>query len=438
MDRWSQLSLKDKSDLMSLYIKNGISSLEEIRKHYNSFNTGDHLYQDGGPVSKKIPNFVQRFNEGNKRDIPFQGGHATHLLSYAERDGKYYVYPQVQPTDYNNSNSPLQYYGRDWRVAFDRAYDNNDYLEFDTEEAARNYSENYKKVPSTGAVLNGRNRGNYNILDYMRGYATGGSIEDDDLKSLLDKKKIYNRLPADALEYKQTIPLVSQTVDALKKYYRNPDNYVDNKINAAKKAIIEIEGNENLKDFEKEYLKFKQKHLIALEDAKDVYLGMPQRTGTITTATEEPTIRTSKNPLYKSSFMKEPYMIENYWIPAINNLKLHNIEGVGYNQDYPGDISKIGNSGKNAVSLLPLLGNATVGYGVDPEKGEYISYYDDWDINMSGTPNTKDTVGKYFGGKPFELYDRLYLDEYYKINTKPDKGVYYGGYLPEIIIFDNN
>lgn len=172
MDRWSQLSLKDKSDLMSLYIRNGISSLEEIKKHYNS-------YQVGGPVSEKTPNFVQRFNEGNKRDIPFQGGHATHLLSYAERDGKYYVYPEVQPTDYNNSNSPLQYYGRDWRVAFDRAYDNNDYLEFDTEEAARNYSENYKRAPSTGAVLNGSNRGNYNILDYMRGYATGGQMNTD-------------------------------------------------------------------------------------------------------------------------------------------------------------------------------------------------------------------------------------------------------------------
>lgn len=36
MDRWSQLSLKDKSDLMSLYIRNVISSLEEIKKHYNN------------------------------------------------------------------------------------------------------------------------------------------------------------------------------------------------------------------------------------------------------------------------------------------------------------------------------------------------------------------------------------------------------------------
>lgn len=53
MDRWSQLSMSEKSDLMSLYIRNGISSLEEIKKHYNSFADGGHLYQDGGPDDDK-------------------------------------------------------------------------------------------------------------------------------------------------------------------------------------------------------------------------------------------------------------------------------------------------------------------------------------------------------------------------------------------------
>lgn len=47
MDRWSQLSLKDKSDLMSLYIQNGISSLEEIKNHYNSFANGGQMNTDG-------------------------------------------------------------------------------------------------------------------------------------------------------------------------------------------------------------------------------------------------------------------------------------------------------------------------------------------------------------------------------------------------------
>lgn len=59
MDRWSQLSMSEKSDLMSLYIRNGISSLEEIKKHYNSFADGGHLYQDGGPDDDKY-SFLRR------------------------------------------------------------------------------------------------------------------------------------------------------------------------------------------------------------------------------------------------------------------------------------------------------------------------------------------------------------------------------------------
>ena len=54
MDRWSQLSMSDKSALMQLYIRNGISSLEEIKKHYNSFANGGLLSQDEGDVD--IPN----------------------------------------------------------------------------------------------------------------------------------------------------------------------------------------------------------------------------------------------------------------------------------------------------------------------------------------------------------------------------------------------
>ena len=69
-DRWSQLSMSEKSDLMSLYIRNGISSLEEMKKHYNSFATGGHLYQDGGPDDKenkqvKAPTWLKMWNHRN-------------------------------------------------------------------------------------------------------------------------------------------------------------------------------------------------------------------------------------------------------------------------------------------------------------------------------------------------------------------------------------
>lgn len=40
INKWDSLSIKDKADLMKLYIKNGINNLEDIRSHYNKFQDG--------------------------------------------------------------------------------------------------------------------------------------------------------------------------------------------------------------------------------------------------------------------------------------------------------------------------------------------------------------------------------------------------------------
>lgn len=37
-DRWSALSMKERADLINMYITNGISDLKEMKKHYNSFS----------------------------------------------------------------------------------------------------------------------------------------------------------------------------------------------------------------------------------------------------------------------------------------------------------------------------------------------------------------------------------------------------------------
>ena len=50
---WESLNLNEKSELMKLYLKNGITSLSAIKDHYNNFATGGHLYQDGGPDDDK-------------------------------------------------------------------------------------------------------------------------------------------------------------------------------------------------------------------------------------------------------------------------------------------------------------------------------------------------------------------------------------------------
>lgn len=40
---WSDLSMSQRSDLMQIYLKNGITSLDEMKKHYNSFAEGGNI-----------------------------------------------------------------------------------------------------------------------------------------------------------------------------------------------------------------------------------------------------------------------------------------------------------------------------------------------------------------------------------------------------------
>lgn len=100
------------------------------------------------------------------------------------------------------------------------------------------------------------------------------------------------------------------------------------------------------------------------------------------------------------------------------------------------------NIGQNRISraLRGLLGSHTVGRGYD-NKGEYVSYYDLWDlapINRLG----EDQSGNI--GNPIHFYDRIYLDDYYEVPeeyrpyNRKDGDVYYGGYLPEVVSVKKN
>lgn len=146
MDRWGQLNLQQKNQLLGIYASKGYTDLASIISHYNSF-------QAGGTISK--PNFVQRYSEGQRRGIKLPNSEvATHKLSYAEQGGKYIVYPNVQPVDYNNPNSPLYDYEDDNWTAFDRALKNNDTLQFNTAKEAEEYTKHYKDFGREGYLLN--------------------------------------------------------------------------------------------------------------------------------------------------------------------------------------------------------------------------------------------------------------------------------------------
>lgn len=82
---------------------------------------------------------------------------------------------------------------------------------------------------------------------------------------------------------------------------------------------------------------------------------------------------------------------------------------------------------------VPGLGRYIIGRGLD-SKGEYFSYYDKWDMNPIKVGKTDISLGI---GEPFELYDRVYLDDYFNIPKKDRKlpeDTKYGGYLKPIIV----
>lgn len=159
---------------------------------------------------------------------------------------------------------------------------------------------------------------------------------------------------------------------------------------------------------------------LAHEDAKDFYLGMPQRTGLIVPSSHKPTI--SKNP--NDKYYKFKHQTPEYWSYEINKIIKDNIYK---NKD--NDKSK-----EKQIYGDDTLNNHTVTYGVDPKKGPFISFWDTWDYNTKilGTPG--DNVGWIIGGKPFDIYDKIYLDDYYGVNTTPEKDTYFGAVLPEVRI----
>jgi hypothetical protein len=60
-------------------------------------------------------------------------------------------------------------------------------------------------------------------------------------------------------------------------------------------------------------------------------------------------------------------------------------------------------------------------------KGEYVSYYDKWDVG-NFTPNSSFILDKFY--TPPRVYGRIYKDEYYNIPME-NRGT---TYLPEVTV----
>lgn len=86
---------------------------------------------------------------------------------------------------------------------------------------------------------------------------------------------------------------------------------------------------------------------------------------------------------------------------------------------------------KSSTVLQDLLGWHKVGRNIDPRKGDYVSYWDRWDLTPVGRSGKDQSMGI---GTPVNIYDRIYLDDFYGVDSSARPGTYYGGYIPEVTI----
>lgn len=177
---------KDNTGLIKEVTKEDTPTLEDQIKQHEVFPK----HKNGGNIrsmeelisyaNKKNPRFVQRLNETTLRTIPGKDGQVmSHVLGYADADGKTYVFPQVQEIDNN-----LKYFD-DWKEAFNNALKNQNVLEMSPKEAEL-FTTNYKKYyPSFKQYISKKeNGGILNNLDLSK----LSTVEKDTLLQLLLQK----------------------------------------------------------------------------------------------------------------------------------------------------------------------------------------------------------------------------------------------------------
>ena len=193
-------------------------------------------------------------------------------------------------------------------------------------------------------------------------------------------------------------------------------------------------------------------HDIMRDDIFAEYLGIPSNRRHNITDIMGNDANDKKHLVIPSEYKPAKQTDSNVEYKTINKIKDQDIlKATNFNYDADGfpinPLEFNENRTVHAGGLETYFGNYTVSRGVDPVKGEYRSFYDLWDLNpfygkYSSNPDNavEKILNKISGnkdislgiGKPIEFYDRVYLDDYYGVDSKPDKGQYYGGYIPEV------
>jgi len=215
------------------------------------------------------------------------------------------------------------------------------------------------------------------------------------------------------LKNKLRAPLTKRLYSTIK-----PDNYTDSE--SVQKHIKDFAYNNKRTEKEDPYS----------EDAWRMYLGLPQANNTITPSQYRPTRAKDPNSKYyalPSEFKQDLYKSlfapdENGKMTMISDLA--DLPEGKSKQWGESDMSRPNDSNFGARTRGRVLGNFQLSKGKD-EKGDYISYYDTYDLHPELPLGVKTDV---LPGKNFDVYDRIYYDSNTgKMKQFAQGGRYYSG-----------
>jgi hypothetical protein len=190
-------------------------------------------------------------------------------------------------------------------------------------------------------------------------------------------------------------------------YFNSKNRFDNTEINKLRKQYTEEGSKENydikkIKEIEKKMFSYEPafhgEDDVYSEDAWKIYLGKPQTKNTFSISNYKPSLSKENNINY--------YSLPNDFKQELFDLYNNGQIKKGINNEF-----SFSNIFDEVSSRARVLGNFTVDEGKD-EKGSYISYYDKYDLNPN-LPVIGNVLGlENFVGKPFEIYDRIYYNDY--------------------------
>jgi len=252
------------------------------------------------------------------------------------------------------------------------------------------------------ARTNGEKEFMYKGVRYNTNYAgtpeqqlreTGLTNEQIQDRSKLNKNLGKNLLPV-SYENLPIRYIISGKLDAKESNRQFIDNLLNDKMTTEdKKQFNELSKTSGLNADE-----LKRRYANRM-DAYNLYLGIPQNNNTLEVSNQIPSKSTEKNKTYYK-----------YNDETKNKLAKELIDWANTTSDEKGVLTDV----KQFV-----MGDYTASKGKD-KRGEYISYFDNWNLDPLGSQ-----VKSLDFGKPFEMYDRIYVkkqgDKYVKMNYTDDE-----------------